>query len=127
MLGLSKAEHDPVEAGKWIEEAFGTLLQKYGWRVCLNRQIFGGPVRLKRPIASEQLAVPEIVIEEKKIYVKLPSAIEPGLAAKVLKEIPPIPEYRLNALKDSLKKLYPKEVDNIVHEIKEAAKISVKR
>lgn len=130
LLGLSKAEYDPVEAGKWIEEAFGTMLQKYGWRVCLNRQIFGGPVRLKRPIDLEQLAIPEIVIEEQKIYVKLPSAIEPGLATKVLKELPPIPEYRLGALKDSLEKLYPKEIellDDIVHEIKEAAKISVRR
>ena len=35
--GFSKtSENDPEEGGKWIEEAFGTLIQKDGWRMCVN-------------------------------------------------------------------------------------------
>lgn len=130
LRGLSVAERDPEEAGKWIEEAFGTLVQKYGWRVCLNRQIFGGPTRLRHPITLERLPVPEIIIEEETIYVKLPSTVEPGLAARVLKELPSIPVDKIVALKASLKKLYPKEVkllDNAMYEIEEAAKVSRNR
>jgi DNA-binding Lrp family transcriptional regulator len=130
LRGLTVAERDPKEAGKWIEEAFGTLVQKYGWRVCLNRQIFGGPTRLRHSITLERLPVPEIIVEEETIYAKLPSTIEPGLAARVLKELPPIPVDKIAALKDSLKKLYPKEVellDNAMYEIEEAAKVSRNR
>jgi len=130
LLGLSVAERKPKEAGKWIEEAFGTLVQKYGWRICLNRQIFGGPKRLGQPIVLDRLPVPEIIVEEDTIYVKLPSTVEPGLAARFLRELRPIPADKIDALKDSLKKLYPKEVellDNAMYEIKEAAKVSGKR
>ena len=130
LRGLSVAERKPEEAGKWIEETFGTLVQKYGWRVCLNRQIFGGPKRLRQPIFLERLPVPEIIVEEDTIYVKLPSTVEPGLAARVLEELRPIPAGKIVALKVSLKKLYPKEVellDNAMYEIKEAAKVSRKR
>jgi DNA-binding transcriptional regulator YhcF (GntR family) len=127
LLGLSKKDRDPEEAGKWIEETFGTLPQKYGWRVCLNRQIFGGPTSLRHPMELERLPVPEIIVEEEAIYVKLPSTVEPGLATRVLKELPPIPVNKITALKESLKKLYPKEVelmDNTLYEIREAAKAS---
>ncbi|MCZ2809598.1 MAG: hypothetical protein O2V44_09615 [Candidatus Bathyarchaeota archaeon] len=127
LVGLSKANRSPEEAGKWIEEAFGTLIQKDGWRICLNRQIFGGPVRLRRPIQLKQPVTPEIIIEEGAIFVKLPSAIEPGLAAKVLKELPRISDKRLEKLKDSLRKLYPSEVrllEEASNRIKEAAVIS---
>jgi hypothetical protein len=130
LQGLSMKERRPEEAGKWIEEAFGTLVQKYGWRVCLNRQLFGEPRRLKHPIDLETLPVPEIIVEEETIYVKLPSAVERGLTARVLKELPPIPDERLNALRSSLKELYPKEtelLDNAYLEIKEAAKTSRRR
>jgi len=128
--GLSMANRSPEEAEKWIEETFGTLPQKYAWRVCLNRQIFGGPIRLRSPISLKNLPVPEIVVEKETIYVKLPSTIEPGLTARVLKELPHIPVDKLIALKDSLKELYPKEVElleNVLHEISEAAKISQRR
>lgn len=130
LTGLSKARADPENAGKWIEEAFGTLPQKYGWRVCMNRQIFGGPVRLARPIMLERLPVPEIVVENDVIYVKLPSTAEAGLTAKVLKECPPIPAKRLDSLQGSLKKLFPKEVgvlDEVLSQIKEAASVSKRR
>lgn len=127
LQGLSTSKLDPEEAGKWIEEAFGTLIQKDGWRVCLNRQIFGKPVPLRHRITLKQPVVPEITIEEGTIYVRMPSAIEPGLAARVLRELPPIPEERLEGLIASLRKLYPKEtglLDNVLNQIEEAARIS---
>ncbi len=127
LVGLSKANRSPEEAGKWIEEAFGTLVQKDGWRICLNRQIFGGRVRLRRPIKLKQPVAPEIIIEEGAIFVKLPSAIEPGLAAKVLRELQPIPDERLEELKGSLRKLYPSEIkllEEALSGITEAAEIS---
>jgi DNA-binding transcriptional regulator YhcF (GntR family) len=127
LTGLSFAKHNPKEAGKWIEEAFGTLIQKDGWRICLNRQIFGKPVPLRHKITLRQPITPEITIEDGAIYVRLPAAIEPGLAGKVLKEMPPIPEKRLKELETSVKSLYPKEVDlleGILNQIREAAHIS---
>lgn len=127
--GLSMAVKDPKEAGKWIEEAFGTLIQKNGWRICLNRQIFRKRIPLKRPITLKEPAVPEITVEEGVIYVKLPSAIEPGLTMRVLKEMPQIREDRLRELKNSLKKLYPEEtkiLDNALYRVREAARVSRK-
>jgi len=129
LTGLSLAKQDPEEAGKWIEEAFGTLIQKDGWRVCLNRQIFGKPVPLRRKIALKQPVRPEITIEDGAIYVRLPAAIEPGFSSRVLKELPKIPDERIKELKKSLKTLYPEEVDlldGILNQIKEAAEISKK-
>jgi DNA-binding Lrp family transcriptional regulator len=111
LVGFSMAKRNPEEAGRWIEEAFGTLIQKDGWRMCLNRQIFRGPVRLKRTIKLKQPVAPEIIVGEGAIFVKLPSAIEPGLAAEVFKELPPIRKERLEELKDSLRSLYPSEVN----------------
>jgi DNA-binding transcriptional regulator YhcF (GntR family) len=129
LTGLSLAKLDPEEAGKWIEEAFGTLIQKDGWRVCLNRQIFGKPVPLRRKIMLKQPVRPEITIEDGAIYVRLPVAIEPGFSGRVLKELPKIPDERIKELKNSLKTLYPEEVDLldvILNQIKEAAEISRK-
>jgi len=130
LTGLAKAGEDPGEAGRWIEEAFGTLVQKDGWRICMNRQIFGQPVALRHPITLKKPVVPEIRVEEGTIYVKLPEAIEPGLTARVLKELPQIPEDRLKELKAALEKLYPREVeilDQALSQIKEAAQISARR
>lgn len=111
VTGLSIAVKDPEEAGRWIEEGFGTLIQKDGWRICLNRQIFGKPVPLKRPITLKKPVMPEITVEEGVIRVRLPAAIERGLAARILREIPQIPENRLRELKASLEKFYPKETE----------------
>jgi predicted transcriptional regulator len=127
LQGFSRSNIDPIDAGKWIEDAFGTLEQKYGWRICLNRQIFGKPVPLRHEITLKHPVMPEIIIEEGTIYVKLPDAIEPGLVARLLRELPPIPKDRSEQLKASLKKLYPKEtemLDIVSHQIEEAASIS---
>lgn len=129
LTGLYMARESPEEAGKWIEEAFGTLIQKDGWRVCINRQIFGKPVRLRHPITLKKPVVPEITIEEDVIYVRLPEAIEPGLTARVLKEMPEIPNERLNSLKKSLEKTFLEEVkilDQVFSQIMDAAKVSAK-
>lgn len=130
LTGLSMAENDPDQAGKWIEEAFGTLVQKDGWRICLNRQIFGKPVPLRRSITLKTPVMPEIIVEEGTIYVKMPESIEPGLTARVLKEIPQIPEKRLKELKASLEKLYSEEtqlLDQALSNIQEAASVSLRR
>ncbi len=131
LIGISEAvKNNPKSAGKWIEEAFGTLPQKYGWRVCLNRQIFGGPVNLKQPIMLQKLPIPEIVVDNDTIYLKPPSTGERGLAAEVFRELPPIPVERLTSLQESLKTLYPDEVeilDEALSQIKKAANVSQKR
>jgi DNA-binding transcriptional regulator YhcF (GntR family) len=130
LIGISEAaKNNPKSAGKWIEEAFGTLPQKYGWRVCLNRQIFGGPVILKQPIMLKKLPVPEIVVDNDVIYSKSPSTADKGLAAEVFRELSPIPAERLASLKESLKKLFPSEVevlDEALFQIKKAANVSQK-
>jgi len=74
--------------------------------------------------------MPEIILEEGTIYVKRPAAIEPGLTARVLKELPPIPENRLKELKAAMEKCYSKEIeilDQALSQIKEAAQISAGR
>jgi hypothetical protein len=55
--------------------------------------------------------MPEITVEEGVIRVRLPAAIERGLAARILREIPQIPENRLKELRASLEKFYPKETE----------------
>jgi hypothetical protein len=110
--GFSKtSENDPEEGGKWIEEAFGTLIQKDGWRMCVSRQIYGKIVTLKSKIKLESPLRPEIELADGTIYVRPPSAIRQGLAGKVLKELPPIRTDRLNWLKADLKTLYPTEIE----------------
>ncbi|MEM2129915.1 MAG: hypothetical protein QXZ70_04875 [Candidatus Bathyarchaeia archaeon] len=113
LVGISKAaENHPEEGGKWIEEAFGTLVQKDGWRACLNRQLYGGVVKLMSSIRLGQPLMPEIEMRGETIYVRPPAAVQPGLAAKVFKELPkPIPRNRINLLKACLKKLYPSETE----------------
>lgn len=133
LTGISKVKHNPGEAGRWVEEAFGTLIQKDGWRICLNRQIFGEPVPLRRKITLKQPVRPEITMEDGAIYVRLPAAIEPGLAGKVLDELPKIPDERLEELKSSLKSLYPKELElleelsNLIKEASEESRMEVRK
>jgi hypothetical protein len=125
--GLSKAKTNSIEGGKWLEQAFGTLPQKYGWRVCVNRQIFGGPTSLANPVLLEKLPIPEIIVEDDVIYVKPPSTIEPGITARILDQLQPIPKKRLDDLYASLTKLFPKEVsmlNEVLRQINEASKIS---
>lgn len=129
LVALEKGAENPGEGGRWVEDAFGTLIQKDGWRSCLNRQVFGGVVRLKSPITLEEPLAPEIRIDNGTIYVRLPLSIKPGFAGKVLKELPydKIPKDRINLLRGCLKKLYPMEIellDNALGTIKEAAEQS---
>lgn len=130
LVGLSKAEKHPEEGGKWIEEAFGTLVQKDGWRSCFNRQVFRGTVPLKSVIRLGEPLTPEIMVENETIYVRPPSAIQPGLAGRVLKELPQIPSGRLDLLKECLKKLYPSEtelLEDALNKINDAVAASKKR
>jgi hypothetical protein len=126
LKGFATAKEDVEEAGKWIEEAFGTLPQKDGWRTCLTRQIFKGPQTLKTPITLAKPVKPELTMENGTIYVTHPLAFKPGLSAQVLKQLPTaIPRKRIDELKNSMKQLYPKEVeilDQILREIETAAK-----
>jgi hypothetical protein len=130
LVGLSKAKNHSKEGGKWIEDAFGTLIQKDGWRSCLSHQVFKGIVELKNTIRLGEPLTPEITVEDGTIYIRLPSAIQPGLAGKVLKELPPIPDGRLNLLKGCLKKLYPSEtelLEDALNKINDAVSASKKR
>lgn len=130
LVGLCKAGKHPEEGGRWIEEAFGTLIQKDGLRMCLNRQLFLKVVTLKSPIKLEEPLRHEIELGDETIYVRLPSAIQPGSAGRVLKELPIIPDDRLNLLRGCLKNLYPKEtelLDNALNLINEAVAHSKRR
>jgi hypothetical protein len=113
LVGLEKAfKNGPKEGGRWIEEAFGTLIQKDGWRMCVDRQVFGEIVTLKTPIRLEQPLRPKIEVEDGTIYVRSPEAIKRGLAGQVLKELSkPIPPDRLELLKKCLKDVYPAETE----------------
>lgn len=130
LVGLGKAGKDPEEAGRWIEEAFGTLIQKDGWRACLNRQLFRKIVILRSPVKLEQPLRHEIEIRDETIYVRLPSAIQRGSSGRVLRQLPPIPEHRLELLRGCLKRLYPKEavvLDEALMVINEAVAQSKRR
>jgi hypothetical protein len=130
LVGFGKALKHPEEGGKWIEEAFGTLVQKDGWRSCLNRQIFRGVVQLKGAIRLGEPLAPEVLIEDETIFVRPPAAIQPGLAGRVLKELPEIPGGRLDLLKECLKNLYPTEtalLEDALDKIDNAVSASKKR
>jgi hypothetical protein len=113
LVGLEKAsKNSPKEGGRWIEEAFGNLVQKDGWRMCVDRQIFGEIVTLKTPILLEQPLRPKIEVEDGTIYVYSPESIKRGTAGRVLRELSkPIPPDRLERLKKCLKDLYPAETE----------------
>ena len=130
LVGLSKGKMHSKEGGKWIEEAFGTLIQKDGWRSCLNHQVFKEIVKLTNSIRLGEPLTPEITVEDGTIYIRPPSAIQPGLAGKVLKELPSIPDGRLDLLKGCLKKLYPSEtelLEDALNKINDAVSASKKR
>jgi len=63
-VSISNFVIERVEDSIRREEGFGTLIQKDGWRICLNRQIFGKPVPLKRPITLKKPVMPEITVDE---------------------------------------------------------------
>lgn len=108
-VGLSIGREDPEEGGKWIEEAFGTLIQKYAWRRCFFRQILGGPYDLKHPVVLQEPVTPEFSGE----LVRLPEAFVPGLTAKILSNLPEVPQNKMEAFKRSLEEVYPEEMEKL--------------
>jgi DNA-binding transcriptional ArsR family regulator len=107
--GLSIGRDDPEEGGKWIEDAFGTLFQKYAWRRCFFRQIFGGEYNLKNPVLLKEPVSPEL----RDGLVKLPEAFVPGLSSKILSELPNVPHNKMEAFKRSLEEVFPKEMEKL--------------
>jgi DNA-binding Lrp family transcriptional regulator len=108
-LGLSIGIDDPEEGGKWIEDAFGTLFQKYAWRRCFFRQIFGGGYDLRTPILLKEPVSPELRGD----LVKLPEAFIPGLSSKILSKMPNIPHNRMEAFKRLLDEIFPEEMERL--------------
>jgi len=108
-VGLSIGREDPEEGGKWIEEAFGTLIQKYAWRRCFFRQILGGEYPLKHPVLLREPVTPEF--REK--LVRLPEAFVPGVTSKILRQLPEVPENKLEDFKLSLEKVYPADMEKL--------------
>jgi len=108
-VGLSIGREDPEEGGKWIEEAFGTLIQKYAWRRCFFRQILEGEYDLKRPVVLQEPVTPEFIGE----LVRLPEAFVSGLTAKILSNLPEISQNKMEAFKRSLEKVYPEEMEKL--------------
>jgi len=108
-VGLSIGREDPEEGGKWIEETFGTLIQKYAWRRCFLRQILDGPYDLKPPVILQEPVSPEFSGE----LVKLPEAFVPGLTARILSKLPEVSQDKMKAFKHSLEEVYPKEMEKL--------------
>ena len=108
-VGLSIGREDPEEGGKWIEEAFGTLIQKYAWRRCFFRQILEGEYDLKRPVILQEPVTPELMGG----LVRLPEAFVPGLTAEILGQIQEVPEGKMESFKRSLEEVYPEEMEKL--------------
>lgn len=97
-LGLTVGKNDPAEGGKWIEDGFGTLIQKYAWRRCFSRQIMGGEYDLKKPVHLKG----SVNIEVKGRLVTLPGAYVPNVTEEILANMPEISKDRLESFKRSL-------------------------
>ena len=110
-IGLSIGRKDPEEGGRWIEEAFGTLIQKYAWRRCFFRQILGGEYELKRPVLLED----PVTLEVKDKLVRLPEAFVPKVTAKILLEMPEVPRDKLEGFRLSLEEAYPEDMKKLNH------------
>lgn len=108
-IGLSIGRKDPVEGGRWIEEAFGTLIQKYAWRRCFFRQIMRGEYELKHPVLLEE----PVTLEFKDKLVRLPEAFVPKVTEKILREMPEVPEDKLERFKLSLEEAYPEDMKKL--------------
>ena len=110
-IGLSIGRKDPEEGGRWIEEAFGTLIQKYAWRRCFFRQIMGGEYELKHPVLLEE----PVTLEFKGKLVGLPGAFVPDVTAKILREMPEMPRDKLEGFRLSLEEAYPEDMKKLNH------------
>ncbi|MHA2408069.1 MAG: helix-turn-helix domain-containing protein [Candidatus Ranarchaeia archaeon] len=110
-IGLSLGREDPVEGGRWIEEAFGTLIQKYAWRRCFFRQILKGEYELKHPVLLKE----PVTLELQDKLVRLPEAFGPKVTEKFLRELPEVSEEKLEQFKISLEKAYPDDMKKLNH------------
>jgi len=108
-VGLSRGREDPEEGGKWIEEAFGTLIQKYAWRRCFFRQILEGEYDLKYPVLLREPVAPKFKDE----LVVLPEAFVSGLTAKILGALREIKQDRIEAFERALEEVYPEEMEKL--------------
>lgn len=108
-IGLSIGKNDPAEGGKWIEEAFGTLIQKYAWRRCFSRQIMRGEYDLKKPVHLKG----SVNIEVKGKLITLPGAYVPNVTEEILRNMPEISEDRLECFRRSLEEAYPEEMKKL--------------
>ena len=108
-LGLKISKKDPAEGGKWIEEGFGTLIQKYAWRRCFSRHIMGGEYDLKKPVHLKG----SVNIEVKGKLITLPGAYVSNVTEEILANMPEISEDRLESFKRSLEEAYPEEMKKL--------------
>ena len=108
-LGLTIGKNDPAEGGKWIEEGFGTLIQKYAWRRCFSRQIMGGEYDLVKPVQLKG----SVNLELKGELITLPGAYVPGVTEEILRNMPEIDKGRLETFKRSLEEVYPEEMKKL--------------
>ena len=108
-VGLSIGRKNPTEGGRWIEDAFGTLIQKYAWRRCFFRQIMGGEYDLKNPVILKE----PVTVEFKDKLVRLPEAFVPDITEKILRELPEVPEGKLEDFKVALEETYPEEMKKL--------------
>jgi DNA-binding Lrp family transcriptional regulator len=108
-IGLAVSKDDPAEGGKWIEDAFGTLIQKYAWRRCFSRQILGGEYDLKKSVHLKG----SVNIEVKGRLVTLPGAYIPNVTEEILRNMPEISKDRLECFKRSLEEAYPEEMKKL--------------
>jgi hypothetical protein len=108
-LGFTIGKDDPAEGGKWIEEGFGTLIQKYAWRRCFSRQIMHGEYDLVKPVKLNG----SVNLEVKGELITLPGAYVPGVTEEILSKMPKIDEGRLETFKQTLEEAYPAEMKKL--------------
>ena len=112
LVGLDIGREHPEEGGRWIEEGIGTLIQVYAWRVCLLRQLLGGPYKLRGVIDLKEPVKADITKEKLLI---IPAALEKGLTGAILKVLPEIPENRLRKIWRVLRNISRGDVDKLRH------------
>ena len=108
-VGLSIGQRDPAEGGRWIEEAFGTLIQKYAWRRCFFRQIMDGEYKLTHPVLLDD----PVTLEVKDKLVRLPEAFVPRVTEKILRAMPELPENGMEEFRRSLEEAYPEDMKKL--------------
>jgi hypothetical protein len=108
-IGLIIGRQNPAEGGKWIEEGFGTLIQKYAWRRCLFRQIMGGEYDLLFDVHLQKSPKAEV----KGSLISLPGAFVPKVTEEILRALPEVNENRLFEYKKALEQSFPEEMKQL--------------